>query len=168
MSRALDIAYAAGLFEGEGSVHGRKGHGARAAVSMSDREPLVRLQETFGGNLRGPYRRKGAKACHKALYVWALCGWDPVEELFRQLAPWLSPRRTKQFERALADAPPPGERFTAPGQRQAAKTHCPHGHSYDAENTLVVSKANGRTQRFCRRCSRDKQRRRRAAARRAA
>ena len=43
----------------------------------------------------------------------------------------------------------------------AAKTHCPKGHAYDAENTYVGK--NGT--RFCRRCDRDKKRARRSSSR---
>ena len=44
------------------------------------------------------------------------------------------------------------------GERGAAKTHCPQGHPYDAQNTRV---SNG--MRFCRRCDSDKQKARRRA-----
>lgn len=37
------------------------------------------------------------------------------------------------------------------GAYWAAKTHCPHGHAYDAENTNVY-----RGRRFCRQCARDR------------
>lgn len=33
-------------------------------------------------------------------------------------------------------------------------THCPKGHEYDAENTYVVKKANGKTSRDCKTCAR--------------
>lgn len=36
--------------------------------------------------------------------------------------------------------------------RQLAKTHCPQGHEYDAENTIYAKKANGTMQRRCRTC----------------
>lgn len=44
--------------------------------------------------------------------------------------------------------------------RNAAKTHCPAGHAYDAANTYI----DGKGGRCCRACGRDKMRRRRAAA----
>lgn len=33
-------------------------------------------------------------------------------------------------------------------------THCPKGHEYDAENTYIVKKANGKTSRDCKTCAR--------------
>lgn len=43
----------------------------------------------------------------------------------------------------------------------AAKTHCPQGHPYDAENTILKSR-RGRTQRLCRICTNAAARRRRS------
>ncbi len=37
------------------------------------------------------------------------------------------------------------------GLKEAQKTHCPHGHPYDEENTLHY-----RGKRFCRQCKRDR------------
>jgi hypothetical protein len=44
--------------------------------------------------------------------------------------------------------------------KQRAKTHCPRGHPYDAENTYVCK----RGKRSCKRCAIERQRVRRAAA----
>jgi hypothetical protein len=46
------------------------------------------------------------------------------------------------------------------GLHESAKTHCPHGHPYDEENTLHY---NGK--RFCRTCKNDRNRARRKATR---
>jgi hypothetical protein len=45
---------------------------------------------------------------------------------------------------------------TAPAAINAAKTHCPQGHDYDVGNTYV----DKRGKRYCRRCQRDRDRRR--------
>jgi hypothetical protein len=47
--------------------------------------------------------------------------------------------------------------------RNAAKTHCPHGHPYDGSNTYIEPKSGGRR---CRRCDYLKSRRYAEAARR--
>jgi hypothetical protein len=56
----------------------------------------------------------------------------------------------------------------AHGNRLAERTHCPHGHAYTPENTLV-STARGYTERSCRECHRKdcrlRQRAKRAARR---
>lgn len=39
------------------------------------------------------------------------------------------------------------------GQRQASRTHCPHGHPYSEENTMVRTQRQGRyINRLCRTC----------------
>jgi hypothetical protein len=38
--------------------------------------------------------------------------------------------------------------------RNKRKTHCPHGHEYTEQNTRVVVRSNGRTERQCRACAR--------------
>ncbi len=40
--------------------------------------------------------------------------------------------------------------------RNARKTHCPKGHPYDADNTMIEQLPNGRTGRKCRACGRER------------
>lgn len=40
------------------------------------------------------------------------------------------------------------------GKRQRARTHCPRGHAYDAANTAVNTRGDGRKFRVCRTCDR--------------
>lgn len=39
------------------------------------------------------------------------------------------------------------------GAWQRATTHCPHGHEYNAENTLIAPRPNGAHQRICKACN---------------
>lgn len=48
---------------------------------------------------------------------------------------------------------------------QAKRTHCRHGHPFDEQNTYVAITRNGRPQRQCRACSRNRAARRRKVAR---
>ena len=50
--------------------------------------------------------------------------------------------------------------FTVPA-KHAAKTHCPHGHPYDQENTITI-KRNGHHKRICRKCKNAAERLRRS------
>jgi HNH endonuclease len=43
------------------------------------------------------------------------------------------------------------------GLRNSSKTQCPKGHPYSEDNTSVYIKANGRTNRRCKACHRDKE-----------
>jgi hypothetical protein len=91
-----EVAYVAGLFEGEGTV----GHwgSVMCAVSMTDLEPLERLERTLGGKISGPYHHPSG---HKSHWRWYLVGAEQVRDVFEQLRPWLSPRRVTQFQDAL-------------------------------------------------------------------
>lgn len=40
------------------------------------------------------------------------------------------------------------------GEFQSAKTHCVHGHAFDADNTIVSQRSGRRPERSCRECSR--------------
>lgn len=42
------------------------------------------------------------------------------------------------------------------GSKNAAKTHCPHGHAYDEANTITSQTPSGGTKRECRECGRRK------------
>ncbi len=47
------------------------------------------------------------------------------------------------------------------GKHQASRTHCPQGHPYDAENTLLIEQRRGKyhsINRMCRECSRQRRR----------
>jgi hypothetical protein len=140
------IAYAAGLIEGEGYVV-QSGTTARLGINMTDREPLERMVEIFGGVIIGPYSRPGQPAHHKPRYAWNLNGWNRVEAAHDELKRWLGPRRRSQFLAVLAAAPPPDRR--EPGWQNKTKTHCKHGHPYDDENTYVDSTGR-RTCKTCR------------------
>ena len=104
-----DVAYAAGLFEGEGSVviekrrGGRTTPGLRLQIAMADLEPLQRIQATLGGTITGPAYRVGSKP----MYRWRLSSILDVLRAIDALSPWLSPRRLARIEemlRARADA----------------------------------------------------------------
>jgi hypothetical protein len=54
-------------------------------------------------------------------------------------------------------------RGNGPSGRNARKTHCPQGHEYTPENTLLETKRGGRLGRRCRECTRALERARYAA-----
>lgn len=44
------------------------------------------------------------------------------------------------------------------GGWQKAKTHCPKGHPYSGSNLLVIKRSNGLTQRQCKKCAKESDR----------
>lgn len=109
----LEMAYAAGLFEGEGTVFATTGYyinrkGVKckrktpylnARIAMTDLEPLQRFNACFYdlGTFNGPYQ----KGRDKPIYVLQFSGKAKVTTLYLGMQAWLSPRRLKQFEDAL-------------------------------------------------------------------
>jgi hypothetical protein len=68
--RELDIAWAAGLFEGEGSiVISREGRVA-LQVHMTDEDVMRHLAEVLGGNITGPYQYQQPDG-HKRKPFWS-------------------------------------------------------------------------------------------------
>jgi hypothetical protein len=97
-----EFAWAAGLFEGEGSISGSSGR-LDVRVKMTD-EPIVRHFASVMecGKVYGPYNyeyRDGSK--RKPHWVWVATGYEGFEVL-QILWPWLGDRRRAQ---ALALAP---------------------------------------------------------------
>jgi hypothetical protein len=72
--RQIDIAYAAGFFDGEGHISIRKhtrdaSLNFRVSASQNDPQPLYWLQTLFGGNIYRQHSRKKSYA-----YVWVVSG----------------------------------------------------------------------------------------------
>jgi hypothetical protein len=88
----LEIGYAAGFYEGEGSADCRDGS-LRVTLPQKDRQPLVFLQRYFGGSMAPP----GADGM-SYLYLTGKRAWD----FLVQIAPLLSERRLDQLVKACA------------------------------------------------------------------
>lgn len=91
-----DIAWAAGVFEGEGScvASGTNRTSFTADVSQKDPELLYRLRDLFGGSVKlynvGNERRF---LCH----MWRICG-DKARVFIGAVYPYLTARRKAQIE----------------------------------------------------------------------
>ena len=94
-----DIAWAGGLFEGEGSFYivrwkdGSHSPRAVAKVSMTDLDSVERFARSVGiGKARGPYGDKRT-ANRKPLYTWEVTGLEKVQAVVAMLWPFLGERR---------------------------------------------------------------------------
>lgn len=99
-----ELAWAGGLFEGEGSLSlttGRSGaKGTRAAVHMTDRDILERFAVAVGlGSITGPYARGVDR---KPMYSWVTSRFESVQALIAMLWPWLGARRREQARLMLS------------------------------------------------------------------
>src|SRR5882724_3920796 len=107
---AEDIAWAAGLYEGEGSFFyikhyykngkrfPRKTFQPHLRIGMTDKEPLEKWQSILGGILNGPYSSN--KRFPSAKPHWMLRLDCKSKSVFALKSMWnhLSPRRKEQFK----------------------------------------------------------------------
>lgn len=168
MSSEAEIAWAAGLFEGEGCIvisSSPSGH-PRVGLSLAstDLDVVERFMEVMqAGGIHA--KTKKVKPHHKQQYLWGTGTNGDMERVLETLRPWFRTRRGARADEALAvlswsrvhcrrghPKPLDGrgcERCQE--ERSALITHCPHGHEYTPEN----SKPNGHGSRSCRRCEAD-------------
>jgi hypothetical protein len=90
---ALDIAWIAGFYEGEGSASGIKGR-TIVQVAQKDPEILFRCRELFGGTIT-LVRMNTPHYCH----TWKQYG-DRARIFFAAIYPYMSVRRKLQIEKA--------------------------------------------------------------------
>ena len=92
-TREEEIAWAAGLFEGEGCVTEADGR-LSLRLNKTDEEIIARFDEIVRfGRVYGPYQNSqydGHK--RKPFWVWMAYGTDAYDAI-NLLAPWLSTRR---------------------------------------------------------------------------
>ncbi len=150
MTRSEEIAWAAGLFEGEGSItltsygdSGRKQ--VRFSLSSTDKDVVERFRAIMDcGGISGPL---WLRLSTKPQWRWSASARADVERLADLLGPWLGERRYEALEHALIrlEGQPPRVSW------QAAKTHCPQGHPYAGDNLII-----GKRGRHCRTCQNER------------
>lgn len=110
MSTEAEIGWAAGLYEGEGTIGVHPPYGVRLIIKMTDLDVLVRWQRVIAiGKIYGPYQPKNPK--HKPTWELRVANWRDIIDVCAKLLPWMCSRRQAQMEAVLAQAPefPRGE-----------------------------------------------------------
>lgn len=155
-STMADIAWAAGLFEGEGCItHGSYG-GSKArtpvlALQMTDEDVVRKFASTLGfGCLTGPLRNGE----HKPTWRWNAQGLRDVQAALALFWNFLGARRRERAAEILREARERGIAY-------ARRAVCKQGHQYSGDN-LYVTKQGFRQ---CKSCSRARQNARRVNAR---
>ena len=97
----VDLAWAAGFLEGEGSFtkSGRDSETVNAAQIKEGAEPLYKLQQLFGGSVRIKDRCTN-RFGRKTQLRWTVCG-GRARGVMLTLFSFLSPRRKQQIINAL-------------------------------------------------------------------
>ena len=103
------IAWAAGVFEGEGCFVSALNNGhtpyPKAAVKMTDEDTVRRFGEAVGfGYVTGPHQ---PSISHwKRYWAWHIHGFEKVQALYAMFYPWLSQRRKARGAEVLRATPP--------------------------------------------------------------
>jgi hypothetical protein len=88
-----NLAWAAGIIEGEGCFKRSHRTTLRISVNMTDKDILDRLQMMLGGAVSGPHRYEPRR---KPIWCWNLCGALPCYAVIAALLPWFGKRRRSQ------------------------------------------------------------------------
>lgn len=123
----IDVGYAAGFYEGEGSCIAMKNDGCYITITQKDSEPLVKLQNLFGGKI----------SLYNGYHYWRLFG-DECKAFIVLVFEHLSIRRKEQILKH--------EEYLY------AVESCPNGHPYIDGSYKVTEDSRGRIYRSCIEC----------------
>jgi hypothetical protein len=92
--RLVDIAWAAGIYEGEGSIQIQGSKCLAVLIGQKDTWILERMEKLFGGIMHN------VTTTQREYYMWRLSGPRALGFLFT-IYSFLSPRRKAQFREAF-------------------------------------------------------------------
>lgn len=141
----LEIAWAAGVYEGEGSCQPNatgKHHRIGASVRQKDQWILERLRVRFGGGIGKRTSRLKGKTHTTA--AWYITG-PRARAFLMTIYAFLSPRRKQEIRVALSRT----------SRRTATPEFCRRGHA--VKESAAYHRAGGR---YCRTCKNDRERQR--------
>jgi len=145
-----EIAWAAGLFEGEGSIGASRNRKKKTQtpllqLSMTDGDTVQRFASILGlGRTYRPYDR--GLNC-KPSYTWRLTSFEKAQAVIAMFWPWLGVRRKKRALEILAEG-------RAQRVKQAFRQHCPKGHPLSGNNLYISCRGT----RNCKVCISERQR----------
>jgi hypothetical protein len=132
LSQPEQIAWAAGLFEGEGSMHvrgtlGQRGNAVQLRLGMTDHDVVRRFGAIMGVGRFQLYAPRSTR--EKPILVWYLYRASDVARVLESLVEYFGVRRTAKALEVM-------ERARQTGPHNARKTHCPKGHLLSGENLI--------------------------------
>ncbi len=86
-----DAAWAAGLFEGEGTVFSSSLDSPRIALAITDEDVIRKFAQIVGGTVNGPHT-SGTHG-NKPIYNWQCGKVYEVQRILREFWPYLGDRR---------------------------------------------------------------------------
>jgi hypothetical protein len=110
-----DIAWVAGVFEGEGTIRIRKGnYGAQVSVRMDDQDVIERIRLIMGFGHVYELEEHRANGRVVIQYNYQLGSADDVIAFLTAVLPWLGARRKEKAEQAIASARLIGNNYAHP------------------------------------------------------
>ena len=93
-----ELAWLAGLYEGEGSTSKHGGLSYHITIAMTDQDVLERAQQITGlGRVYGPYAKRSG---WKDIYSW-VCNEHDSYTIMRLIKPFMLARRAAQIDEAI-------------------------------------------------------------------
>ena len=100
----MSIEWAAGIFEGEGTIRTYKPKSGTysVAVRMTDIDVLEKFQSIVGGSI-SLQQTCYSKPYHKTIWTWYICNKKGVRAFLTRVLPYLGLRRTYAAQNLLDD-----------------------------------------------------------------
>lgn len=167
MPTPTEVAWAAGLFEGEGCIYGGYGNGKTyrmlVYLGTTDLDVLHRFMAVVESTAKVRERPPGTGGS-RPLFYWQVGGSAEVRRIIHLLLPYFGERRRAKAEEVLRDG-------AHVGQAKPVGTHCKNGHLRTEPNTerwtqkvtLVGGEVSEQRRSRCRRCAVDRRRESRRA-----
>jgi hypothetical protein len=149
-----EIAWFAGVFEGEGTFETSKRSTVRMTIAMSDRDIIERIDRIYpsGNNIavRDDEAARSRFANPKTMYVWRIGQAEMVAAVIGEILPWLGERRASRARQVLEHI----DRKQRPGEPRAS--HCKAGHALTPDN--LVKRGGKSPYLRCKSCAREQER----------
>lgn len=143
MISELQLAWAAGLIEGEGYLQlTPQNRDVGIAVTSIDLDVLQKLQAILGGSVCGPYDHGNPK--WKPFWRWQIGARPTVRSVLNLILPYLCSRRKAKAVELLA--------WIEENPRAQDRSHCKNGHDY-ANGNLYIAPSGTRNCRICRKAA---------------
>lgn len=147
-----DLAWFAGIMEGEGYFGVRKHSGLTLEVTMTDKDVIDRVASLFPFGTRNERTLPSGKIA----YWWGVTKQSAVAGLMMTLLPLMGNRRRQKIIDCL-------QHWKATPLPKAMWTHCKHGHALAGANLRVIKEGKYEKRR-CVECGRLRQQKYRMAA----
>lgn len=95
------LAWAAGLFEGEGCICSGQYPGLR--LVMTDRDRVEKFAEVVGRGTVSAFSARSRESHWKQAWRWQVVGPDDPQAVIVSLGPWLGPRRLERWNEVWSE-----------------------------------------------------------------